>query len=275
MERIGQQLNRVRLNITWEIRSFHSRPIYRRRGEVVWVLSGYIKLFREPPCTATPIATRATTTITNKWAKPKRSPFSLYIDIALIVAILPLKCKLMGMNKLSSHELRISEPTQKEISAVRRRPIYFILDNVLDTYNIGSLFRLADAVAARKVYLCGQTEYPPNHRIHKAAVGTEAWVPWEKKGSTKSVVEELQNSGVQTVAVEQHEWSTDYRLLSDRHIKFPTAIVVGHETDGVSKEVLEVVDTIVELPMYGVNKSFNVWGAAAVVAYKMLELLPK
>ena len=53
----------------------------------------------------------------------------------------------------------------------------------------------------------------------------------------------------------------------------PIAVVVGHETNGVSKEVLDQADIIVELPMYGINNSLNVWGSAAVVLYKILELL--
>jgi tRNA G18 (ribose-2'-O)-methylase SpoU len=63
-----------------------------------------------------------------------------------------------------------------------------------------------------------------------------------------------------------------YPMLSAK-VEFPCAIVVGNETTGIDKEVLEKADIIVELPMFGVNKSFNVWGSAAVIAYKILEAL--
>jgi len=129
-------------------------------------------------------------------------------------------------------------------------------------------------VAAEKIYLCGKTEYPPSAKIHKAAVGTEAWVPWEKKDNAIGAIKELKNppagGGVQIIAVEQSPKSIPYsRLPSDLH--FPVAIVVGNETIGISKQVLNEADIIVELPMFGVNRSFNVWGSAAVVAYKILE----
>ena len=145
-----------------------------------------------------------------------------------------------------------------------------VLDRVIDTYNIGSLFRLADAIAAEKMYICDDTEYPPNSRIHKAAVGTEEWVPWEKKENTIDLVKELKQKGVQIIAVEQSPLSTPYSVLSTK-VGFPVAIVVGNETDGISKEVLDLADVIVELPMFGVNKSLNVWGSAAVIVYKVLE----
>jgi tRNA G18 (ribose-2'-O)-methylase SpoU len=176
------------------------------------------------------------------------------------------------MYKLGAKELRKTKPTKDTFKTIRRNPIYLVLDHVLDTYNIGSIFRLADAIGAEKVYICGDSEYPPSSRIHKAAVGTEEWVPWEKVDKVKQVLQVLHEKGVQIIAVEQDSRSIDYSLLAN-HLRFPVAIIVGHETDGVSKEVLDVADIIVELPMFGVNKSFNVWGSAAVISYKVLESL--
>ena len=170
--------------------------------------------------------------------------------------------------KLDAKKLRLSEPTKEDIEKIKRNPIYFILDEILDTFNVGSMFRLADAVAAKKVYLCGEMESPPSSRIHKAAVGTENWVPWEKKKSALEAVKELKRQAVNIVAVEQDKRSVSYK---DFKPKFPLAIVVGHETKGVGKKVLKEADIIVELPLLGINKSFNVWGSASIVAYKALE----
>ncbi len=172
------------------------------------------------------------------------------------------------MVKLGAKDLRKTKPTEENLKSIRRNPIYLILDEVIDTYNIGSLFRLADAIGAEKVFLCGNMEYPPSSRVHRAAVGTEEWVAWEKRDSTLEVVKELKKKGVQVVSVEQDERSVSYKGFNPH---FPVAIVVGNETTGVKKEVLDEADMIIELPMLGVNKSFNVWGSAAVVAYKVLE----
>lgn len=147
-----------------------------------------------------------------------------------------------------------------------------VLDNVIDTYNIGSLFRLSDAIAAEKMYICGDTEYPPNSRIHKAAVGTEEWVPWEKVEKTVDLIAKFKEEGIQTIAVEQSPRSISFSLLPIK-INFPCAIIVGNETTGISQEVLGMCDLIVEMPMFGVNKSLNVWGSAAIIAYKVIESL--
>lgn len=176
------------------------------------------------------------------------------------------------MVKLDAKQLRKTKPTKDNFNEIKRNPIYLVLDDVIDTYNIGSIFRLADAIAAEKVYICGSSEYPPNSRIHKAAVGTEEWVPWEKIENAKMIVKELKQKGVQIIAVEQAPNSISFSNLNTL-LKFPVAIVVGHETNGVSKKVLDLADKIVELPMFGVNKSLNVWGTAAIIAYKAIESL--
>lgn len=174
--------------------------------------------------------------------------------------------------KLGAKELRKTKPSGGQEKEIKRNPIYLVLDRVMDTYNTGSLFRLGDAIAVRRLYICGDVEYPPNTRIHKAAVGTEEWVPWEKVDSALKLILKLKAEGVQIVAVEQSPTSISISNLPSQ-ISFPCAIVIGHETDGISKEVLDAADVVVELPMFGVNKSLNVWGSAAVVAYKAIESL--
>lgn len=174
------------------------------------------------------------------------------------------------MIKLGAKDLRKTPPKENEMKEIKRNPIYLVLDNVIDTYNIGSLFRLGDAIAVEKLYICGEAEYPPNSRIHKAAVGTEEWVPWEKVKTATETVKMLRDEGVQIVAVEQSDQSIPFSLLSTR-LEFPVAIIVGNETTGISKEVLDMADYVLEIPMFGVNKSLNVWGSAAIVAYKIIE----
>lgn len=212
--------------------------------------------------------------------------------------------KIYRMIKLGAKELRTSSPTPEDLQKIKKNPIYIVLDNVLDTYNVGSIFRLADAVAAQKVFLCGQTETPPNSRIKKASINTTEWVKWEycetaaeaigklrKKwdvGSEKMDNEvgsgkenqnpniSLQNldshitphTSIKIIAVEQSPKSILYTQLK---VEFPMAIVVGNETYGISKDVLEMADEIVEIPMFGVNKSLNVMVSLAVVLFEIMK----
>ena len=186
------------------------------------------------------------------------------------------------MIKLNAKKLRKSKPAKTQIAKIKRRGIYIICDNILDTYNIGSIFRLADAVSAKKIYLCGATETPPNSRISKASVGTDKWVPWEYASTVVEAVSSIKYkvSSIKVIAIEQSKKSVDYRKVnyqlpetnnqpsSRAQAEGALVFVVGHETSGVSKEALKMCDQIVEIPMFGINKSLNVMVSLAVVLYK-------
>lgn len=205
--------------------------------------------------------------------------------------------------KLNARQLREVEEkdVQKKLKTIKRRPIYFILENIYDTYNIGGLFRLADALAIEKIYLCGETEIPPNSRIKKASIGTYKVVPWEyrksaseaiadlksklqikiqKGGRTSEVEEPSESEGGKTsevnemeigiVAIEQHQKSIPY---TKANFRLPLALIFGNETYGITPETLKLADQIVEIPMFGINKSLNVIVSAAVVSYWAINKL--
>jgi 23S rRNA (guanosine2251-2'-O)-methyltransferase len=174
------------------------------------------------------------------------------------------------MIKLNAKELRTTEVDPKIAQSIKKNPVYIIVDNVLDTYNVGSIFRLADAIAAEKVILCGQTLTPPNSRIKKASINTTGWVNWEYKATAKEAVEDLRLKikDVRIIAVEQDKRSV---LFHKTQYNAPVAVIVGNETHGVSKDVLESADTIVELPMWGINTSLNVMVSLGIVLYEVME----
>lgn len=176
------------------------------------------------------------------------------------------------MIRLGAKELRTTKSTPQEFSKIKKNPIYIILDNVLDTYNIGAIFRLADAVAAEKVILCGASETPPHTRIKKASINTTEWVAWEYEPTAAQAIEnlKLKIKDLTVVAIEQSPKSIPYDKFE---YNFPLALVVGHESDGVSKEVLDLSDAIVELPMFGVNKSLNVMVSLGIVLFEAIERL--
>lgn len=178
----------------------------------------------------------------------------------------------MDITKLGAEQLRVITPTDEQLDKVKksRQEIYIVLDNVLDTYNIGSIFRLADAVGAKKIYLCAGSETPPNHRIKKASVGTWQWVEWEYFDKTSSAISELRSKipEIKIIGVELDERALDYTRAD---YSLPVALVVGHESDGIPKEILDLCDEVVELPMMGINTSLNVMVSLGIVLYEILE----
>lgn len=174
------------------------------------------------------------------------------------------------MIKLGAKELRVSKADDKNLKKIKKNAIYIIVDNVLDTYNIGGIFRLADALSAEKVYLCGESETPPHTRIKKASINTTEWVSWQYSPSAKSAIDNLRLTidDLQVVAIEQSSKSVPYTEID---YKFPLALIVGHESDGVSKEALELTDYTAEIPMWGVNKSLNVIVSLGIVGFEAMR----
>lgn len=178
----------------------------------------------------------------------------------------------MDITKLGAEELRVKTPTEEELIKVKqsRQEIYIVLDNVLDTYNIGSIFRLADAVGAKKILLCRGSETPPNSRIQKASVGTWQWVDWEYFQKTEDAITSLRKTvkDIKIIGIELDKRAIDYTKAD---YTLPVALVVGHESDGISQKVLNLCDQIVQLPQLGINKSLNVMVSLGIVLYEVLE----
>ncbi len=182
------------------------------------------------------------------------------------------------MIKFNADQLRKLDPNES-VEPIKRYPLYFILDDVWDTYNIGGIFRLADALAVEKIYICGQSEIPPNHKIAKASVGTYKIVPWEYRSTAVEAIEQLrttltpdtgEKSTLKVVSIEQAHNSVPYTKYE---YSFPLALIVGNETHGVSQEALLASDAVVELPMHGVNTSLNVIVSAAIVGFHVYNTL--
>ncbi len=178
----------------------------------------------------------------------------------------------MPMLKLNALQLRNTMSSEDQKKLLKKNQIYIVCDNILDTYNTGSIFRLADAVAAQKVFLCGVTETPPNTRIKKASINTTEWVDWEYTETTIEAIEKLRQevSGIQIVVVEQNEKSVPFDQAA---YKTPVAFVVCNESAGATPEVLAAADVIVEMPMFGVNVSLNVMVSLGIVLYTAVSKL--
>ncbi len=147
---------------------------------------------------------------------------------------------------------------------------YIILEDIRSAYNVGAIFRTADASGVTKVFLVGYTPAPIDRfgrtqaEIEKTSLGASKTVPWEQVATIKEIFERLQADGVTVAAVELAKGS-----VSLRDFKEPerVAYVVGNEVEGVSKEALELADVIVELPMLGQKESLNVSVTAGIVLY--------
>ncbi len=152
-----------------------------------------------------------------------------------------------------------------------------VLDNLRSVYNVGSIFRTANAVGIEKIYLCGTTPTPidkwggKRSDFAKVALGAEETLLWEYFESTKVCLAKLKEENVYIIAIEQDKKSVDYKSVSISDKK-DIAFVIGPEVDGMNKEVLSHCDVVAEIPMIGTKESLNVTIAFGVAVYRILGL---
>lgn len=174
------------------------------------------------------------------------------------------------MKKLSHDEISKIKPSVLDVKKRERTEIYALLDNVRSLHNVGAIFRTSDAVLLKKLFLCGITGFPPKKEISKTALGAEDVVPFEYDENAVDVIKKLKKKGVQIVAVELAKGSKRYDKIK---YKFPVCFVFGHEVEGISEEVMELVDESIEVPMLGRANSLNVATCYGIIVYEALKQL--
>lgn len=153
-------------------------------------------------------------------------------------------------------------------------PVSILLDNVLDGSNVGTVFRLSDALGVEKIYLCKETPIPPNKLIKKTSRSTEKYVKFEYSESSLEVINKLKLQGYIIIALEITNKSISIRDFDfSQYSKI--CIIAGSEISGISEAVLEVVDYTVNIPMIGVNSSMNISNSVAIAIYEITGCIGK
>ncbi|MEP7367968.1 MAG: RNA methyltransferase [Acidobacteriota bacterium] len=147
-------------------------------------------------------------------------------------------------------------------------PVVAVLDNIRSLYNVGSIFRTADAAGIARLYLCGITPAPPHPSIRKTALGADERVPYEHHHNAQATVARLRMTGYRIAAIETGPASTD---LFDWQPEFPLAVLFGNEVEGLSQPLLDLSDIRISLPMHGIKRSLNVSTTAGIVFYDLLR----
>jgi len=144
-----------------------------------------------------------------------------------------------------------------------------ILSNLRSALNVGAIFRAADALGLKKIYLCGTTPCPgqtgrAGRDLAKTALGAERNVAWEYSRHTKTVFKKLKSDGFKLVALEQADQAVN--LLRFRQPR-KYVLILGSETKGVARSILSECDKIIYIPMFGQKESLNVSVAFGVAGY--------
>jgi len=157
------------------------------------------------------------------------------------------------MRKLA--HLEIPRPSPAELSELSRHPIRVILNNIRSVYNVGSIFRTADAARIEHIYVTGYTATPDHRSVHKTALGAQDMVPWSYVKEPFEAIHACRADNFIIAALEITDTPTDTRQLTVEH--FPLCMIVGNEVSGVDDTLVDRSDLALEIPQFGAKQSLN------------------
>ncbi len=172
-------------------------------------------------------------------------------------------------------KLKLDELNRASVSEFKKQdklPIVVVLDNVRSMHNVGSIFRTCDGFAVEQVCLCGITSQPPHREIEKTALGATQSINWVYYAEPVQAIEQLRKDGYTIVAIEQAENSimlNDFEADKDKKY----ALIFGNEVNGVSEEVMQMIDACIEIPQFGTKHSFNIVVSAGIVLWDFFNKL--
>ncbi|GAB4454074.1 MAG: RNA methyltransferase [Bacteroidia bacterium] len=160
--------------------------------------------------------------------------------------------------------------TIEEFKASPKHSIVVVLDNIRSLNNVGSFFRTADSFLLEGIFLCGITGQPPHREIEKTALGATLSVDWKYFQNTSDALNDLRKKGYKILGVEQHEKSILLQSVEiNRDDKI--AVIFGNEVTGISADILQMCDAIIEVPQLGTKHSLNVAVCGGIVCWEILR----
>ncbi|KKT28861.1 hypothetical protein A3G55_02000 [Candidatus Giovannonibacteria bacterium RIFCSPLOWO2_12_FULL_44_25] len=154
--------------------------------------------------------------------------------------------------------------------------IFLILHNIRSLHNVGAIFRTAEGLGVKKIYLTGYTPEPYDifgklrKDFQKTALGAEKYADWAQIKNIHTLIKRLKEEKIQIIALEQSKKSIDLKKLKP---KKSFALILGNEVRGIPKSILKKCDKIVEIPMRGKKESLNVSVAAGIAVYELVRNL--
>ena len=155
----------------------------------------------------------------------------------------------------------------EQVLSARQPGLVLVIENVHDRHNLGAILRSCDAVGVMRVMMVYYIESPPE--IAKtSASGALKWLNFESYRSIKTCYDVLRKEGFQILATKIEPAA---KGLYSYDLTIPTAIVLGNEHRGISKEAAEGADGLIYIPMRGMVESVNVSVAGAICLFEAMR----
>ena len=153
------------------------------------------------------------------------------------------------------------------VAGARGAPLIVVLDGIEDPHNVGAILRTVDAAGGDGVIRQSRHAAPLDGAAAKASAGAVSHVKIAEVVNIARALEELKDAGVWTVGLA----GDAPKRYDEVDLKLPTALVLGHEGDGLRRLVRERCDWLVSIPLLGQVQSLNVSVAAGIALFEAVR----
>jgi len=162
----------------------------------------------------------------------------------------------------------------QEVLNERTNHLTVVLEDVYQSHNFSAVLRSADIFGVQSVnFIENKNKYKISEDV---SMGSTQWLTLNryqnKENNTKACLQELKDKGYKIVATSLHKNSV---TLQEIDVTKPIALVFGTELTGITKDVEEMADEFVKLPMYGFTESFNISVCAALCMFELSTKIRK
>ena len=144
--------------------------------------------------------------------------------------------------------------------------LFLVLDNIQDPGNMGTILRTADSINWKQIIVSKGTADCYNPKVVRSTMGAIFRVKVIECEDLKKVVKEMKKRKIKVYAT---DLQTDKSIYDVDYKK--SAIVIGNEANGVSKELLEIADEKIRIPMIGKTESLNAAVATGIILYEVVR----
>ena len=143
---------------------------------------------------------------------------------------------------------------------------YLILDNIQDPGNMGTILRTADSINLNQIIIKQGSVDCYNPKVVRSTMGAIFRVNIIESNDMIKTIKELKKHKIKIYAT---DLKTDKNIYSVNYKK--AAVIIGNEANGVSKEILDLADEKIKIPMIGKTESLNAGVATGIILYEMIR----
>lgn len=162
--------------------------------------------------------------------------------------------------------MAVMNQKEKQTKIDYKQDVIVILDNIQDPGNMGTILRTVDSVGLNQIIISKNSADVYNTKVIRSTMGAIFRINIIESDDLTKTLKTVQKNGFTVMTTDLHAQESIYDIEYSK-----TAIIIGNEANGVSKELLQIADKRIKIPMLGKTESLNASVATGIILYEYVR----